>query len=78
MMILQRLDLQLRAVIRSQPETFIAAIVCREVLVQFRLVIIKQRIMAKRPFAIRTAFGVHFQQAEIDPQLNFLLAVFAL
>src|SRR6185437_11365265 len=77
-MILQGLKLELRAILGGEPEAIVAAFIGRQMLVQPGLVVIEERIMAEGTLAIGPAFGVHLQQAEIDTQLDFFLAVLAL
>src|SRR5882724_2833189 len=78
MMKLKRFDLQFGAVLRREAKAGIAAFIRGEMLVKFRLVVIEQGVMAKRTFAVRPAFGIHLQHAEIDAQLYFFLTVFPL
>ena len=70
--------MQLRAIIRGEPESFVTAAIGSEVLVKFGLVIIKQRIVTVRPFAVGPALGIHLQEAEVNAKLDFFFAVFAL
>ena len=75
LMILQGLELELGAIIRRELEGIVTAIVGRQMLVEARLVILEERHMSEGPFSVRPPFGIHLQQAEVQAELKFLLAV---
>src|SRR5580658_10118338 len=41
------------------------------------LVVFQKGFMAEGPFAIRPPFGIHLQQSQVHPELDFVLAVLA-
>jgi hypothetical protein len=75
MMVLEGFELELGAIFGLELETIVTAIVGRDVLEQPRAVVIKEGSMAEGPFAIRPAFGVHLEQAQIQAELDLLAAV---
>src|SRR5207253_5209434 len=76
-MILQRFDLELGAILRRELKFLIAAGMSGDVLAEFGLKIFEQRSVAERTFAIGPAFGVHLEDAEINPKLDFFHAIVA-
>ena len=74
MVILERFELQLGAILRLELKPGIAAFICREVLVELGLEIVVNGGVAQRMFAVGTALGVHLQQPKINAQLDFLHA----
>jgi hypothetical protein len=78
MMVLQGFELELRAIFGLELESFVAAIVGRDVLVEPCAVVIKEASMAEGPFAIRATLRVHLEQAQIQPKLDLLAPVLRL
>jgi hypothetical protein len=76
-MILYGLLLQPRAIFRCQPESLVFVVVLPPELLQQINVVFQQRFPPEGAFAVRPAFGVHLQQAQVHAQLYFLQSVFA-
>ena len=71
---LQRLQLELGAILRLQNKTLLAALRF-DVLFQARLLILEERRVAHGAFAVGPALRVHLEQSQIDAELNFFLAI---
>ena len=78
MMVLQGFELELGAIFGLELETFVAAIMGRDVLEQPCAVVTKEASMSERPLAIGAAFRVHLEQAQIQAKLDLLAPVLGL
>src|ERR1700722_3891506 len=77
LIILQRLELEFRAVLGLEFEAGIAAVMGDDVFVEARLVIIVDGSVAERTFAVGPAFSVHLQHAQVQAELDFFDAILA-
>jgi hypothetical protein len=76
-MVLDGFLLEFAAVIGGQPERFVIAGVLAAEPFQQLLEVFEKGFVAEGPFAIRPPFGVHLQQSQVHPKLDFVLAVLA-
>jgi hypothetical protein len=76
-MILERFDLQARAILRLEHEALVAAVVALTMLLELCQIELEQGRVSEGPFAIGAPLGVHLKQTEIHAELDFFLSILA-
>src|SRR6185503_14684039 len=77
-MVLDGFLLKLGAFLGVKPEAFVAVVMFGTVFEKFAFEMFEERFVAVGLLAVRSARGVHLEEAKVDTQLDFLLAVFSL
>ena len=76
MMILNGFLLELGAFLGVQAKTVVVVVVFGAELLDLMLEMFQERFVAIGLLAVGSSAGVHLEQAEVNPKLNFLFAVF--
>src|SRR3954451_7730197 len=76
MVILKRFELQLGAILGFQCEAIVAAFMSANVFIKASFEVFEERGISVGPLAVRPPLSIHLQQTQINPQLDFFLAVF--
>src|SRR5438067_5820140 len=76
-MVLKGFELELGAVLCLESKSFFAPAMLVSILLDFMQVIIQQRRMTKGTLAIRTPVGIHLEQSQVHPQLDFFDSILA-